>query len=99
MRRWEQPDYLRGLWESCLWNYDSAGHTAAQHIDLPDVVGVESEVDSVDCEGLEAGRLDAQRVGANGKLTKLVTSFAVGARSEDSLRRLIGEDDFGSRVC
>lgn len=58
LRRWEQPDNLCPL-RSCRRNQDGAGHTAAQHIDLPGVVRVGSEVDSVDREGLKPGCLNA----------------------------------------
>jgi hypothetical protein len=60
LRWWEQPDNLCVLGWDCGWNQDGAGHTAVQHIDLPGVVRVGSEVDSVDREGLEPGRLNAQ---------------------------------------
>src|SRR5271156_260922 len=81
--RWERPDNLLAV----CWNSRRnrcAVHTAVRHIDLFVVVRVVSEVDSVDSKGLEPGNLNAQRIGADGKVAKLVASIAAGSHSEDS---------------
>lgn len=62
---------------------------------MPGVVGILSEVDSVDREGLEAGDPDTQGIDPVRKFVKVVASIAAGSRCEDSFGTLIDDDNFG----
>ena len=57
------------------------------------VVRIARQVDSVDCERLEAKNLNGEGVDSRGKFAKLVDPVVAGASFEDRLGYLVGDQN------